>query len=404
MNDAYIYDGLRTPFGRHSGALAGVRPDDLLAQVLKTLIIRNPFPSELYEDVVVGNANQAGEDSRNIARFSGLLSGLPVSSGGITINRLCGSGLAAVADASRTIRCNEGSLLLAGGVESMSRAPLILSKAATAFDRSQTLADSTLGARFTNPLVISEFGSDTMPQTAENIAVELGISREASDRFALRSQQRYQIALEAGFFTDEILPVTIPGKKGVPDQQIEDDEHPRPGSTLEKLQKLRPLNKGGIATGIVTAGNASGINDGAAALIVGNRAVGDQFNITPRVRIISSAIAGVEPRLMGLGPVTAINKALQRANLTLNDMDVIEINEAFATQVLGCLKQLGLDFDDARVNPCGGAIAIGHPLGASGARLVLSAIRQLERTSGQFAVVSLCIGLGQGIAMVMERV
>ncbi len=399
MLDAYIYDGLRTPFGRHGGALAPVRPDDLLAGVIRELVQRNGFELSRYEDVVIGNTNQAGEDARNVARHAGLLAGLPESVAGITVNRLCGSGLAATLDAARMVTVGEGDLIVSGGTESMSRAPFVMAKAEKAFSRDMTVFDSTIGARFPNPAILSQFGADTMPETAQNVADDLGISREASDAFAARSQQRYEAARERGFYREEILPVTVPqGRKKAP-LTVADDEHPRAGTTVEKLAKLPAIVEGGI----ITAGNASGVNDGAAALLIGSRAAGDAAGIAPRVRILAGAVAGVAPRVMGLGPVEACNKALARAGLTLDQMDVIEINEAFATQVLGCCKQLGLAGDDERLNPNGGAIAVGHPLGASGARLTLTAMRQLEAIGGRYALVSLCIGVGQGVAMVIER-
>ena len=394
-----MYDGLRTAFGRHGGVLSPLRPDDLLADVIRALLTRNAFAAEDYEDVIAGNTNQAGEDSRNLARHAALLSGLPVSVAGITVNRLCGSGLAAVADAARVVRCGEGSLLVAGGVESMSRAPLVLSRATTAFDRSHTLEDSTLGARFPNPRITARYGNDSMPQTADNVGRELGITREQSDAFAARSQQSYERARASGFFAEEILSVEVPQGRRQPPAPVARDEHPRPDTDEAALSKLRPLQEGGV----VTAGNASGINDGAAALLIGSRSVGERYGAAPRGRIVASAVAGVEPRVMGLGPVPAARKALAHAGLTLGDMDVLELNEAFATQVLGCLKQLDIAFDDPRVNPNGGAIAVGHPLGASGARLLLTALRQLEHSGGRYALVSMCIGVGQGIAMVVER-
>ena len=399
FHEAFIYDGARTAFGRHGGALSPVRPDDLLAHVIRHVVGRNAFSPDAYEDVIMGNTNQAGEDCRNLGRFAALLAGMPTSVGGLTVNRLCGSGLAAVLDASRGVKTGEGALFLAGGVESMSRAPLILSKAQTAFDRGQQIADSTLGARFTNPLITKGFGEDTMPQTADNIASDLGISRDDSDRFAAASQAKYEAARVAGFFKDEIIPVEVSQGRKKPPRRVDADEHPRADSTVETLGGLRPLFEGGV----VTAGNASGINDGAAALVIGNAAIGDEYGVKPRARIIAGAIAGVDPRVMGLGPVFAIRKALARAGLTLKDMDFIEINEAFATQVLGCLKMLEVDFNDPRVNPNGGAIAVGHPLGASGARIALSTVRQLERTGGRYAAVSLCIGIGQGVAAIIER-
>ncbi len=400
LSDAYIYDGGRTAFGRHAGALSPIRPDDLLGLTIKAVVERNPFAAEAYEDVIMGNTNGAGEDCRNVARFSLLRAGMPTSVAGLTVNRLCGSGLAATLDAARGVKTGEGELFLAGGVESMSRAPIVMSKAQTAFDRGQTIADSTLGARFTNPAFASAYGNDTMPQTADNIASDIGISREQSDSFAANSQAKYEAARADGFFDDEIIPIEVPQGRKKPPIIVSSDEHPRPSSTMEALSGLRPL----FEDGVVTAGNASGINDGAAALIVGNREVGEKYGATPRARIIAGAVAGVEPRVMGFGPVFAIRKALSRAGLELADMDIIEINEAFAPQVLGCLKMLEVDFNDSRVNPNGGAIAIGHPLGASGARIAITATRQLERMNGRYAVISLCIGIGQGVAAVIERV
>ncbi|MCG8438169.1 MAG: 3-oxoadipyl-CoA thiolase [Pseudomonadales bacterium] len=399
MIDAYIYDGLRTPFGRHGGALAPVRPDDLLAGVVRTLTNRNPFALTAYEDIVIGNTNQAGEDARNVARHAGLLAGLPESVAGITVNRLCGSGLAAVLDAARAIRCGEGQLLIAGGTESMSRAPFVMAKAEAAYSRDLRIFDSTIGARFPNPKVEAEFGDDSMPETAQNIADALGISRQESDAFAARSQARYEAARQRGFFDQELTAVSVPQGRKQPPLDVTADEHPRPAVVLDKLAGLPSIVEGGI----ITAGNASGVNDGAAALILGSREAGDAAGVAPRARILAGAVAGVSPRLMGLGPVEACRKVLARAGLTLEQMDVIEINEAFATQVLGCCKQLGIAGDDERLNPNGGAIAVGHPLGASGARLALTALRQLEACGGRYALVSLCIGLGQGGAMVIER-
>lgn len=398
--EAYIYDGGRTAFGRHGGALSSVRPDDLLAHVIATLIQRNDFDLSSVEDVIAGSTNQAGEDSRNVARFAGLLAGLPMETGGITVNRLCGSGLAAALDAARCVKVGEGELFIAGGVESMSRAPLVISKATSAFDRTQEIADTTMGARFTNPKIVEQFGGHAMPQTADNIAADLDISREQSDHFALASQQKYQTAKSNGFFVDEIIPIEVPQGRKKPALTIEQDEHPRAQTELASLQKLRPLFEGGV----VTAGNASGINDGASAVLIGSEAVGNAAGLKPRARIISGAIAGVEPRVMGLGPVPATRKALARAGLTLDDLDVMEFNEAFSVQALGCMKQLGIAFDDPRVNPNGGAIAIGHPLGASGARILYTALRQLENTGGRYALATMCIGIGQGIAVVIERI
>ncbi|MBK9082264.1 MAG: 3-oxoadipyl-CoA thiolase [Rhizobiales bacterium] len=400
MPSALIYDGLRTPFGRHAGALAPVRPDDLLAGVVAALVKRAGFPAEAIEDVIAGCANQAGEDARNVARHAALLAGLPESVAGLTVNRLCGSGLSAAADAARAIRCGEGDLFVAGGVESMSRAPFVMAKQASPWGREVRVHDSTVGARFSNPRIDKEFGVDTMPQTADNIARDLGVTRAASDAFALRSQEKYEAARAAGFLEGEIQPVEIAQGRGKPPLVVAADEHPRPQTTPASLEKLKPLFEGGV----VTAGNASGVNDGAGALLLGSEAAGERAGVKPRGRILASAVAGVAPRVMGLGPVPASNKALERAGLRLADIDVIEINEAFATQVLGCLQGLGLADADPRVNPNGGAIAVGHPLGASGARILLTCLRELERRGGRYGLVSMCIGVGQGVAMVIERV
>lgn len=397
---AYIYDGLRSPFGRHAGALASVRPDDLLAEVMRALVARNPFDQRDYEDVVMGCTNQAGEDARNIARHAALLAGLPQEVPGLTVNRLCGSGLAAVLDAHRMVRAGEGELIIAGGAESMSRAPFVIAKSESPYSREFRAFDSTIGARFPNPKVEKGYGCDTMPETADNVAEKLGITREEADTYAARSQALYEKARADGFFAEEIHPIEVSQGRKKPAKLVDQDEHPRPDSDMAALSKLRPLFEGGV----VTAGNASGVNDGAAALLIGNEDIGKKYDIKPRARILSGAVAGVEPRLMGVGPVEACKKALARAGLSLDDMDVIEINEAFASQVLGCAKMLGLDFNDPRLNPNGGAIAVGHPLGASGARLALTALRQLERSGKRYALVSLCIGLGQGVAMVIERV
>jgi acetyl-CoA C-acetyltransferase len=399
MQDAFIYDGLRTPIGRHAGGLAPVRPDDLLAGVIKDIVGRSRFAPEQFEDAIIGCTNQAGEDARNVARHAALLGGLPATIGGLTVNRLCGSGLAAIVDAGRAVRCGEGALFIAGGVESMSRAPFVMGKSESAYGREARVFDSTLGARFPNPRIAKQFGADTMPETADNVARDLDIGREASDRFAVASQQKYAQAKADGFFDGEIAPVAIAGRKGA-ETVVAQDEHPRPNTTYERLAELKPL----FAGGVVTAGNASGINDGAAALVVGSAAIGEKSGAKPLARLVSAAIAGVEPRVMGLGPVPASQKALERAGLGLKDMDVIELNEAFATQVLGCLKLLKIEAEDSRVNPNGGAIAIGHPLGASGARLALTAIRELQRGGGRYALVTMCIGVGQGIAAIFERV
>lgn len=399
MQDAYIYDAARTAFGRHAGVLSSVRPDDMLAHLLKTLVQRNDFDLALYEDVIAGNTNQAGEDSRNVARTAGLLAGLPIETGGLTVNRLCGSSLAAALDAARCVKANEGELFVACGVESMSRAPFVLAKATSAFARQQEIFDTTMGARFTNPEIIKQFGAHSMPETADNIASDLNISREESDVFAAASQAKYETARVAGYFDDEIVPIDVAQGRNKPAISVATDEHPRPSSTLDALGKLKPL-----FGGVVTAGNASGINDGASAMIIGSKNVGEKAGVKPRGRIIAGAIAGVPPRVMGLGPVPASQKALARAGLTLADMDVLEFNEAFAVQALGCMKELGIAFDDPRVNQNGGAIAIGHPLGASGTRIMLTALRQLERTGGRYALATMCIGIGQGIAVVIERV
>jgi acetyl-CoA C-acetyltransferase len=399
MQDAYIYDAARTAFGRHGGVLSSVRPDDMLAHLIKTLVQRNDFDLSLYEDVIAGNTNQAGEDSRNVARTAGLLAGLPIETGGLTVNRLCGSSLAAALDAARCVKTNEGDLFVACGVESMSRAPFVLAKATSAFARQQEMFDTTMGARFTNPEIVKQFGGHSMPETADNIASDLHISRQECDVFAAASQAKYETAKVAGYFKDEIIPIEVSQGRKKPALSVITDEHPRPASTLEALSNLRPL-----FDGVVTAGNASGINDGASAMIIGNKEVGEKAGIKPRGRIIAGAMAGVPPRVMGLGPVPATQKVLARAGLTLADMDVLEFNEAFAVQALGCMKQLGIAFDDPRVNQNGGAIAIGHPLGASGTRIMLTALRQLEKTGGRYALATMCIGIGQGIAVVIERV
>ena len=385
MLDAYLYHGLRTPFGRHGGALGAVRPDDLAAGIIRSVLSTSGFPAERIEDVILGCTNQAGEDCRNVARHAALLAGLPETVAGQTVNRLCGSGLAAVLDAARAISCGEGDLYVAGGVESMTRAPLVLSKAETAFSREQTLHDSTIGARFANTALVAQFGNDSMPETADNIARELGLGRRASDAFARESQRRYAAAKADGFYAGELQPVAVPGQKRGETKDVDEDEHPRPDVTPESLGKLKPLFDGGVV------------------VLIGSRNIGREAGVPPIARIVSGAVAGVSPRLMGLGPVPAARKALERAGLTLGDLDLIEINEAFAVQVLGCLKGLRLSADDSRVNPNGGAIAIGHPLGASGTRLALTAARQLQRSGGRYGLVSLCIGVGQGIALVIER-
>lgn len=400
MLNAYIYDGLRSPFGRHAGALSAVRPDDLVATVIKALVDKHHLPNDIFDEVLLGNANQAGEDSRNIARNAALLAGLDVKTAAQTVNRLCASGLSTIVDAARSITCNEGEVILAGGVESMTRAPFVFSKSEKPFGRDFKVFDTTIGSRFPNPILTKEFGSDSMPQTGDNVAVKYDISREEADKFAAASQAKYQAAKQAGFFDDEIVPIAVSQGRKQPLKMITEDEHPRPSATIEALQKLNPLNH----EGVVTAGNASGINDGAAALIIGSKQAEEKLGFNPIARIIASGAMGIEPNIMGAGPIEAIKLALKRADLTLDDMSVIEINEAFASQVLSCLKGLDIDFDDKRVNPNGGAIAVGHPLGASGSRIALSTARELQRTGGKYAVVSLCIGIGQGLAMVIERV
>ncbi|WP_421853486.1 3-oxoadipyl-CoA thiolase [Marinomonas sp.] len=401
MSEAYICDAIRTPFGRFMGGLSSIRTDDLGALPIKELMKRNPSVDwSKVDDVVYGCANQAGEDNRNVARMSGLLAGLPETVPGLTVNRLCGSGLDAVGSAARTLRLGEASLIIAGGVESMSRSPYVMKKAMTPFDRGQALEDTTIGWRLVNPAMEALYGVDALPQTAENVAEEEVVSREDQDAFALRSQQRWAAASEANFFENEVFPVTIsvPKKENV---TVAKDEHPRPQTTLEALTKLRSVTK---SDGSVTAGNASGINDGACALLMANEQAVKDYNLTPRAKVVGMSVAGVPPRVMGMGPVPAIKKVLTQTNLTLEQMDVIELNEAFAAQALGVTRQLGLKDDDARVNPNGGAIAIGHPLGASGARLVTTAINQLEKTSGRYALISMCVGVGQGIALIIERV
>lgn len=400
MLNAYIYDGLRTPFGRHAGALSSIRPDNLAAHVIKSVVEKNHLLANIFDDVILGNTNQAGEDSRNIARHATLLAGLDVKTPAQSVNRLCASGLAAVIDAARAISCGEGDVILAGGVESMSRAPFVFAKSETPFSRDFKVFDSTIGARFPNPAIEKQFGDDTMPKTGDNVAIEYGVTREDADRFAAASQAKYEAAKQADFFAGEIVGVEVAQGRKLPPKLVETDEHPRPSSDFTALQKLKPL----FEDGVVTAGNASGVNDGAAALIIGSAAAEQKLGIKPMAKILSSGAAGIEPRIMGAGPVDAIKLALKRANLTLDDMDIIEINEAFAPQVLACLKGLDVTFDDPRVNPNGGAIAVGHPLGASGARLALTTARELQRSGKKYAVISLCIGVGQGLALVIERV
>lgn len=400
MLDAYLYDGLRSPIGRHAGKLAPVRPDDLAAEVIKEVVSRNKIDAKEVSDVILGCVNQSGEDSRNVARFAALLSGLPPTTPGATVNRLCASGLQAVVDAARAITCGEGELYIAGGVESMSRAPYVMSKSDTPFSRDVKMFDTTIGSRFPNPKLVKQYGNHSMPETGDNVAKDFGITRVQADEFALASQQKYATAEKEGFYKGEIMPVALPSrKKDSPQEMLSADEHPRRDSTMDALAKLKPLFEGGV----VTAGNASGINDGAAALLIGSKKWGEKHGKKPIARIRSAASAGVEPRVMGVGPAYAIPRALERANLQLSEMDIIEINEAFASQVLGCLKIMNVDFKDPRVNPNGGAIAIGHPLGASGARLALTVARELQQSGGKYAAVSLCIGVGQGLAVILER-
>ena len=401
MPEAFICDALRTPIGRYGGALAGVRTDDLAALPLQGLLERAPaLDPAAIDDVLMGCANQAGEDNRNVARMALLLAGLPETVPGATINRLCGSGMDAVGQAARAIRAGEAQLLLAGGVESMSRAPFVLPKAETGFSRRAEIYDTTIGWRFVNRRIEAQYGTDSMPETAENVAEEFNISRADQDAFACRSQARAAAAQKAGFFEAEILPVTLPQRRGDP-LVVTGDEHPRPGTTPEQLAKLRtPFRDGGS----VTAGNASGVNDGACALIIASEGAAVTHGLTPRARILAMAAAGVPPRIMGMGPVPATRKVLSLTGLKLADMDVIELNEAFAAQALAVLRDLGLADDAPHVNPNGGAIALGHPLGMSGARLVTTAMYELARRKGRYALCTMCIGVGQGIAMVIERV
>ena len=401
LKNAYIIDDIRTPFGRYAGGLAPVRADDLGAVPIKALMQRNPNVDwEQVDDVIYGCANQAGEDNRNVGRMSALLAGLPYQVPATTINRLCGSSLDAIAIAARAIKAGEANLMIAGGVESMSRAPYVMGKSDSAFGRSQKIEDTTMGWRFINPKLKELYGVDTMPQTAENVAEQFNVNRADQDQFALVSQQRTASAQAKGFFSKEIVAVEIPQRKGDA-VVIDTDEHPRVSTTLEGLSKLKPVVK---ADGTVTAGNASGINDGAAALLIASDEAVQAYNLKPRAKIIASTAVGVEPRIMGFAPAPAIKKLLKQANLTLEQMDVIELNEAFAAQALAVTRDLGLPDNSDKVNPNGGAIALGHPLGASGARLVTTALNQLEQTGGRYALCSMCIGVGQGIALIIERV
>lgn len=398
MNEVYICDAIRTPVGRYGGALAQVRPDDLAALVLKEILKRNPDikPSEI-DDVFLGCANQAGEDNRNVARMALLVAGYDSQVPGATINRLCGSGMDAIGTAARAIRTGEAEIIIAGGVESMSRAPFVMGKSDKAFGRNQTMYDTTLGWRFINKQLDKLYGTESMMQTAENIVTDFEISREDQDKFALWSQQKAKQAQELGHLTEEIVPVLIPQRKGEP-IIVTKDEHPRE-TTLEKLASLKPL-----IGGTVTAGNASGVNDGAAALVIASEKAVKKYNLTPKAKILGMKSAGVLPRIMGMGPVPATNKLLAHLGLSLDDMDIIELNEAFAAQALGCSRKLGLADNDPRINPQGGAIALGHPLGMSGARIVTSALYQLQRSDAKKALCTMCIGVGQGIAMVIEKV
>jgi acetyl-CoA C-acetyltransferase len=400
MNQAYICDAIRTPFGRYGGALAKIRTDDLAALPIRALIERNPSVDwTVLDDVIYGCANQAGEDNRNVARMAALLAGLPVDVPGVTINRLCGSGMDAVGMAARALKCGEAQLVIAGGVESMSRAPFVIPKAEAAFDRTHAIYDSTIGWRFVNPRMKQQYGIDSMPETAENVATDYGIEREAQDRMALASQLRAAAAQRDGHLAREIVPVQVPQRRGDP-LVVSRDEHPRE-TTLEALAKLKGVVR---PDGTVTAGNASGVNDGACALLLANDAAVARHGLTPRARVLTTAMAGVTPRVMGIGPVPATRKVLSQTGLALEQVDVIELNEAFAAQGLAVLRQLGLSDDDERVNAWGGAIALGHPLGASGARLVTTAVNRLHATGDRYALCTMCIGVGQGIAIIIERI
>ncbi len=401
MSEAYICDAVRTPIGRYGGALSSVRADDLAALPLASLMQRNPNADwSRVDDLIFGCANQAGEDNRNVARMAALLAGMPVSVPGTTVNRLCGSGMDAVGMAARAIRAGDCDFVIAGGVESMSRAPFVMPKADSAFSRANAVYDTTIGWRFVNPKMKKDFGVDSMPQTADNVAGDFGINRADQDAFAARSQARWAAAQEAGIFADEIVPVHVPQKKGDP-LVVDRDEHPRPGTTAEQLAKLKGVNGPDLS---VTAGNASGVNDGSAALLVASEAAAKTHGLLPKARVVAMAAAGVEPRIMGVGPAPAVRRVLERAKLSINQMDVIELNEAFASQALAVLRDLGLPDDAAHVNPNGGAIAMGHPLGMSGARLVTTATYQLHRQAGRYALCTMCVGVGQGIAIVLERV
>ena len=399
MSEVFICDSIRTPVGRYGGSLSSVRADDLAAIPLKALMERNPGVDwEAVDDVILGCANQAGEDNRNVARMASLLAGLSETVSASTINRLCGSGMNAVGSAAQAIKAGDAELMIAGGVESMSRAPFVMGKATAAFSRSAEIFDTTIGWRFVNPQLNALYGTDSMPETAENLAREFAISREDQDRFALWSQEKAAAAQQDGRLAEEIVPISVPQRKSEP-LIVTKDEHPR-ASALEKLAQLKPM----FPEGTITAGNASGVNDGAAALLLANEQLAAQNGLTPKARILGMAAAGVPPRIMGIGPVPATQKLLNRLGLTLNDFDILEFNEAFAAQALACTRQLGLADDDPRINPQGGAIALGHPLGMSGARLVTTAVHQLQRSGGKRALCTMCIGVGQGIALVIERV
>lgn len=401
MSEAFICDAIRTPIGRYGGALSSIRADDLAALPLAALLERHPNADwSLVDDLIYGCANQAGEDNRNVARMAALLAGMPISVPGTTVNRLCGSGMDAIGMAARAIRAGDCDFMIAGGVESMSRAPFVMPKAESAFSRANAVYDTTIGWRFPNPKMKAEFGVDTMPQTADNVAADFSISREDQDALAARSQARWAQANEAGVFQQEIIPVSVPQRRADP-IIVSVDEHPRPGTGVEQLARLRAVNGGDLS---VTAGNASGVNDGACALILASEAMANQQGFKPIARVVAMAAAGVEPRIMGIGPVEATRRVLKRAGLRIEDMDLIELNEAFAAQALAVTRQLGLPDDAPHVNPNGGAIAMGHPLGMSGARLVTTAAYQLQRQNGRYALCTMCVGVGQGIAIIIERV
>lgn len=401
MRNVYICDGIRTPIGRFGGVLSSVRPDDMLALVIKELMQRNSqLTGDDIDDVIAGCANQAGEDNRNVAKMSALLAGLPTNVAGMTVNRLCASGLDAIAMSARTIAFGDAKVMIAGGVESMSRAPFVMPKATAAFSRKAEIYDTTIGWRFINPKLEKQYGTDSMPETGENVAEKFKVSREDQDLFAYRSQRKTAKAQVDGFFAEEIVPVTIPKRKG-DDVVVSQDEHPRSDTKIEKLAQLGTPFK---ENGTVTAGNASGVNDGACALLIASEDAVEKYGLTPLARFIGANVAGVDPEVMGIGPVPATKQLLQRYHLTIDDLDVIELNEAFASQGLAVLRMLGIDDNDARVNPNGGAIALGHPLGMSGARLALTASRQLQKTSGRYALCTMCIGVGQGMAMLLEKV